>query len=581
MDTQSKYVATVVVIAYGRTTVLNLDSETSSCFDNARLYQLSRKLDYAYANCIADGNTTNDLKHLFRRDLTNQTTFDVIQQHIDDSTPRYIKIQKGYGTYTDDDIGQLYDPITFDKVIHTFGSTSAANSLINRTMNRLVFENRFGVFLLSVHEKVTHGDINSLQLVYPTNPDDLSINLLHLDDYGDLADYFPERVSSIDRALAKIETENIADIPEHIPSHEKPLIFDKDKTNKIHVKNDEIRIVRLSYIPCILKEIFGKDTYVNIMDYSCSVLPDDFPENEKIYTQYIRPTHTSKMTDLEMGSNRKTGGKKTYRSILKKKHTRKANASNKKKAKVRFSRSVRNKKNTLRKARNRTSRQKKRTHKTTKKNGKRGGSDNENTSHLAPIQPVANSHPFSGNSSLSTLTNSQDPSLLHEPVGEDADAVSRPIYANDELNSYDYSSHRSSSSSSESNRSSMSSLGDFEVSDEEKLRNIIETIHTHIFSKDNTSDYSTSDYSTSYYSTSWLNESINSLDPYDLYRKIEYIIEEVEKMNPGSDLSRIRRHRDVIESLNIIFELVPNTRPETPVEEFMGGKRGKKRKSRK
>ena len=104
MDTQSKYVATVVVIAYGRTTVLNLDSETSSCFDNARLYQLSRKLDYAYANCIADGNTTNDLKHLFRRDLTNQTTFDVIQQHIDDSTPRYIKIQKGYGTYSDDDI---------------------------------------------------------------------------------------------------------------------------------------------------------------------------------------------------------------------------------------------------------------------------------------------------------------------------------------------------------------------------------------------------------------------------------------------------------------------------------------------
>ena len=563
MDTQSKYVATVVVIAYGRTTVLNLDSETSSCFDNARLYQLSRKLDYAYANCIADGNTTNDLKHLFRRDLTNQTTFDVIRKHIDDSTPRYIKIQKGYGTYTDDDIGQLYDPITFDKVIHTFGSTSAANSLINRTMNRLVFENRFGVFLLSVHEKVTHGDINSLQLVYPTNPDDLSINLLHLDDYGDLADYFPERVSSIDRALAKIETENIADIPEHIPSHEKPLIFDKDKTNKIHVKNDEIRIVRLSYIPCILKEIFGKDTYVNIMDYSCSVLPDDFPENEKIYTQYIRPTHTSKMTDLEMGSNRKTGGKKTYRSILKKKHTRKANASNKKKAKVRFSRSVRNKKNTLRKARNRTSRQKKRTHKTTKKNGKRGGSDNEKTSHLAPIQPVANvanSNPFSGNSSLSTLTNSQDPSLLHEPVGEDSD----------EVNSYDYSSHRTSSSSSESNRSSMSSLGDFEVSDEEKLRNIIETIHTHIFFI----------YADSDYSTNWLNESINSLDPYDLYRKIEYIIEEVEKMNPDSE-GAISRHRDVLESLNIIFELVPNTRPETPVEEFMGGKRGKKRKSRK
>ena len=83
-------------------------------------------------------------------------------------------------------------------------------------------------------------------------------------------------------------------------------------------------------------------------------------------------------------------------------------ASNKKRSKVRFSRSVRNKKNTLRKAINHTSLQKKRTHKTTKKKGKRGGSDNEKTSHLAPIQPVANvanSNPFSGNLPLSVNFN--------------------------------------------------------------------------------------------------------------------------------------------------------------------------------
>ena len=402
-----------------------------------------------------------------------------------------------------------------------------------------------------------------LELVYPFENDDTTIDLLNLDDYSKLLDYFPDRLDYIDAALAKISSEKKPSIPDNVKSHEKPIVFDKDKTNKIFMKDDFIRIARLSYIPYILKTIFGSKTYVNIMDYSCSVLPDDFPENEKIYTQYIRPTHTSTMTDLEMGSSRKIGGKKTYRSVLKKKHTRKSNASNKKRSKVRFSRSVRNKKNTLRKAINHTSLQKKRTHKTTKKKGKRGGSDNEKTSHLAPIQPVANvanSNPFSGNSSLSTLTNSQDPSLLHEPVGEDSD----------EVNSYDYSSHRTSSSSSESNRSSMSSLGDFEVSDEEKLRNIIETIHTHIFFI----------YADSDYSTNWLNESINSLDPYDLYRKIEYIIEEVEKMNPDSE-GAISRHRDVLESLNIIFELVPNTRPETPVEEFMGGKRGKKRKSRK
>lgn len=563
MNAKDEYVATVMVIAYGRTTILNLNSETSKCFDNTRLYQLSRKLDYSWAKCIYESDTKNYLKRIFRRNLVNKNTFDVIQEYIDYSTPKYIELQKESDLYVDDNIGQLYDPVTFDKVIHTFGSTSNANSVIGRLVNRSFIESGFGVFLISVHKKVTHENTNMLELVYPFENDDTTIDLLNLDDYSKLLDYFPDRLDYIDAALAKISSEKKPSIPDNVKSHEKPIVFEKDKTNKIFMKDDFIRIARLSYIPYILKTIFGSKTYVNIMDYSCSVLPDNFPEKEKIYTQYIRPTHTSTMTDLEMGSSRKIGGKKTYRSVLKKKHTRKSNASNKKRSKVRFSRSVRNKKNTLRKAINNTSLQKKRTHKTTKKKGKRGGSDNEKTSHLAPIQPVANvanSNPFSGNSSLSTLTNSQDPSLLHEPVGEDSD----------EVNSYDYSSHRTSSSSSESNRSSMSSLGDFEVSDEEKLRNIIETIHTHLFFI----------YADSDYSTNWLNESINSLDSYDLYRKIEYIIEEVEKMNPDSEGSRIR-HRDVIESLNIIFELVPNTRPETPVEEFMGGKRGKRGKKRK
>lgn len=536
MNANDEYVATVMVLAYGRTTILNLNSETSKCFDNTRLYQISRKLDYSWAKCIYESGTKNYLKHIFRRNLVDKNTFDVIQEYIDHSTPRYIELQKEADLYVDDNIGQLYDPVTFDKVIHTFGSTANGNSFLGRLVNRAFIESGFGVFLISVHKKVIHENTNMLELVYPVENDDTLIDLLNLDDYSTLSEYFPDRIQYIDAALAKISREKKPSIPDNIKSHEKPIVFNEDKTNKIFIQDDFIRIARLSYIPYILKTIFGSKTYVNIMDYSCSVLPDDFPEKEKIYTQYIRPTHTSKMTDLEMGSSRKIGGRKTIKSALKKRR------GTKKKRTVRFSNTVTYKKI----GRNKTTKKKKnKRHKKRRSRRRLGGTTPPPFPSLSDLNSALESN--------NDRSGSSGYSELHQQARNTTDSIS----------SYGTESSRDSEHSIET----ISSLGDFEVEELDELRSIITMIHTHIFFN----------YVDSGYNEHVLNVRINGLETYDLHRRVEYIIDEVQKMDADTVMSQTRK-RDVLQSLNIILDLIPNTRTPTPSHEFLGGKKIKNRR---
>ena len=526
MSENSEYVATIMVMAYGRTTILDLDNTTSKCFDNTRLYQMSRKLDYAYAKCTFDTQTREYLKKIFRKDLINETTLDVIQDYIDYSTPKYLELQKESGTYTDDNIGQLYDPITFDKVIHTFSSESDVKSAVERTISRMFIERGFGVFLISVHEKVLHGDNPVLNLVYPRNVDDSSINLLDLNDYKKLSDYFPDKVKSIDMALAKINNEKKPTIPNSVGSHEKPIIFDKNKTNKIYIKDNLIRIARLSYIPCILRDIFGSQTYTNIMDYSCSVLPEDFPENEKIFAQYIRPSYTSKMNDIEMGSNKKIGGKKPLKSILKKsrkgrksRHSQKT--TRKKKRTVRFSKSVFEKKPIKTMAKRKRSKKPNKTRRKRRRVAGSNHSDEDGELHTPSRQLQSTSEAssaYDSDSDISSLTTGSSLEDLESTFGElEIEGRKTPI-----------------------------DIGEFESKEQEKLHGIVSLIDVYIFFI----------YRDTGYSSLLLNDKLNELDPEDnLYRKVGYLIEEVERMRPDSKIGR-DRHRDVLRSLNIYIALV-------------------------
>ena len=106
-----------------------------------------------------------------------------------------------------------------------------------------------------------------------------------------------------------------------------------------------------------------------------------------------------------------------------------------------------------------------------------------------------------------------------------------------------------------SRRSSFSSLGDFETEDLDDIRVIMDLIYTHI-------KYDTE------YSDTLLNELINNLDTYDLYRRIEYIRDATDDIIPDSD-GGVERKNSILLQLDILLEdIVPNTRTPTPISEF-------------
>ena len=118
-------------------------------------------------------------------------------------------------------------------------------------------------------------------------------------------------------------------------------------------------------------------------------------------------------------------------------------------------------------------------------------------------------------------------------------------------------------SDDESRRSSFSSLGDFETEDMDGIREIMNLIYTHLYFGGENRNQPTG------YSDDRLNELINNLDTYDLYRRIEYIRDATYKLIPDSN-SGLERKTGILLMLDILLEeTIPNTRSPTPVTELM------------
>jgi len=108
----------------------------------------------------------------------------------------------------------------------------------------------------------------------------------------------------------------------------------------------------------------------------------------------------------------------------------------------------------------------------------------------------------------------------------------------------------------------ISKLGEWDIEDNAELKDINDFIYEHVFYI----PYQLDDKKK--YSSKLLNDKINKLDPNDLYRRIESIQEmttNLYAMTPGE----INRQNDVLLSLTHILATVPDTRAETPIEEYL------------
>jgi hypothetical protein len=284
----SNLVVTVAVIMHGQTTNLDLKPEVATLFDNSRLYQLSGKFAKARQVALMFTRTIPYLRDSFRRDLTGETTYDLIQEYMDQTNDRYKQIEVDAGDVPAEGMGTLYEPITFDKVLRTYSSTLIKDYGNEGEIPDSKDDNITNIHVISVHEKTNNG----LRLVYPLPQHaNQRVNLLFLKDIADLGMYFGK-----------------SELARHVVNQ-----FQREgiQTN--------IRKLRMSTIMKILKYILGTGIYTNIFDYSCSVLSLDMSEKEKNFAQYM------KEGDIETGAMRSYGGRrrsrKTKRHRVKKRKT--------------------------------------------------------------------------------------------------------------------------------------------------------------------------------------------------------------------------------------------------------------------
>jgi hypothetical protein len=182
-----------------------------------------------------------------------------------------------------------------------------------------------GIFLVSIHK--------GKKLIYP-NPSNITetINLLDINDLHNLANEFgteipklqdfstPLPVSLIYREEEKRIEENTS-----IPADEKEKKI-KEIREQFHSainkwsltldkSQQKIQSIKLSVLVEILKIIINQPCLINLLDYSCSLLP------QYKYTDTDNWSMPDRSDDIETGVNPGLGGRK--RKVSKKKYTKK------------------------------------------------------------------------------------------------------------------------------------------------------------------------------------------------------------------------------------------------------------------
>ena len=305
-----EFVATIAIITHGRSTEFDISPEIASMFDNTRMYALSSRTGSVNAGSVICTNTHGHLNEIFRRNLHDENTLDVMKNYATHSAPKYA------GFYSDmNDRGNIYDPITFDKMF-----------------NLVEADGYMGIFLVSIHEKVS-AENTDLQLVYPLPEHaNQNIDLTNLNDITALGEYlgsdnlsdiihdvshgaspeFPKRnINMLSRVLGTGETAGVMSNR-----------FTDNREYSRYVENGRILLMRMSYLVTLLKQLLGDNTHINILDYSCSDPRIGMGSREiEEYVKYKTPG------DIETGMKQTFGGnvrgkKNIYRRSIRTKRTK-------------------------------------------------------------------------------------------------------------------------------------------------------------------------------------------------------------------------------------------------------------------
>jgi hypothetical protein len=319
-------IVTIAIVAHALIIEADLSPEVQGSFQNVRLFSKSggvgTSLDSFFQSYLPG------LNQRFQHSLT-EPTINIMEEYSDCLRPQYQEDIKRYNFTSSlfnrqsekmpcDSVCQLFDNVTFDKVI-----SNQSPTIVSRLLKQLFPTD--GVFVISVHKQVSS---NNLQLVYPLSGMKRNLNLYDLSDFQEFANLFRSkiqlpieemsRLSSNLHAIVKRCADNTEQTREQIKQNTREQI----SRWKLTLSRDETFIIeiRLSYLLQLIKYVVGNECKINIFDYSCSNTSRFFSVSDRQALKYIDSG------DIENPPDRSWGGfSKKMRKTMKKKYRKNKN----------------------------------------------------------------------------------------------------------------------------------------------------------------------------------------------------------------------------------------------------------------
>ena len=277
---------TFFIFMHGATIQQKMPDE--SVFDDCMMFSKTGSL------CLSCDNSNetiqHDLSHLKRKMQKDLRTFtyDTLDECIvSNIKPKYIKeIPENKHGIEKDEIEQM--------TTHCFKPVPRIN--FDKKFSRYDYYNHYGIFLLSVHEKISNEQFTYINV----NDSPHMLNLLNMDDLVKFCDFF----GGVIPELHSVElTQNM------VPKNWSGIYLNEDRKNILDIKMSKF----VEMMKIILGGV-GKKIKINLIDYSCS----KYYANKSLTCEFPGSDIENFAVEHKFGGKRKNKTKRKRRKNMKK-----------------------------------------------------------------------------------------------------------------------------------------------------------------------------------------------------------------------------------------------------------------------
>ena len=265
-------IITIAVMMHGVVIETELSAEKQNIFKNTRLFSLAGDFSQVgLGDTSLRENHVNTLNSVFRRDLPQSTTSEVMDKFAERVREKYtLYIESFFEDLSTENICQIFETIPFDKAL----GSCIPKDIYSRIM-QCISPDIVGIYVISVHEKI---DANTIKLIYPLDEGTSNLDLLNPKDFIRFANIFGKDGESIlnDEMIVKSSPWPIYYMSPDDETYKAQL----DRWNITFSPGGfwnpigDISHITLSYLVDIIKKIVDPDNpntcKINMFDYSCS-----------------------------------------------------------------------------------------------------------------------------------------------------------------------------------------------------------------------------------------------------------------------------------------------------------------------